>query len=617
MKNLLVDQRDQKFVLHEMLGVETLFDSPRYGDVSRKMLDMSLDAAMELAERESYPTIMEADREGCRLENGKVHVPEAYHRLKTLFDQGNWPSLDSRQDSGGQGLPMSMWLPLVEPFMPNASFMWMMNKPFSGTSVIEMFGTDAQKEKYLKKLVSGQWGSVVAANEDDSGCDTSMQATVAVRTPDGSYLIKGIKDPVTGGDSDLFENLIHIVLARVEGDPPDKPSLFIVPKFRIDGDGTPGQKNDITVVELHDKMGYKGSPTCRMDYGGNDDCHAELLGERGQAMMMVLPLLQNGYMCCGIQATAAASAAYLHALDHARKRKQGASLENAQNPHAPRVSIIAHPDVRRMLMEMKSRVEGMRTLLYFTGLCIDKAGTPANTDEAAEWEALRNMLMPLCRVFTAEAAFRVCETAIQVHGRFGYLKGSPVEQFIRDVKVQSIWELTTGLHALMFVAQTMPANDGRDFAALLSRMNQTIDAFEKTSGIEDLAIDVKSSVALLGGIGMFFAECGQGENVITPVFNATPFMHLMGHVCLGWFHLWQAGIAAGKLGAIVNENGIDPSDRGKRDELILRNGKAAFYEGKLCSARYYIKNTLPRTEALAVAIKSRDLSGMGIPDNGF
>ena len=159
---------------------------------------------------------------------------------------------------------------------------------------------------------------------------------------------------------------------------------------------------------------------------------------------------------------------------------------------------------------MKSRVEGMRTLLYFTGLCIDKAGAAAGTDETAEWEALRNMLMPLCRVFTAEAAFRVCETAIQVHGRFGYLKGSPVEQFIRDVKVQSVWELTTGLHALMFVAQTMPANDGRDFAALLSRMNQTIDAFEKTSGIEDLAIDVKSSVALLGGIGMFSPNADRG-----------------------------------------------------------------------------------------------------------
>jgi alkylation response protein AidB-like acyl-CoA dehydrogenase len=581
------------------------------------MLDMSLDAAMELAVRESYPTIMEADMEGCRFENGKVHVPEAYHRLKELFDRGDWPSLDSRQDSGGQGLPLSAWLPLVEPFMPNASFMWLMNKPFSGTRAIEMFGTDEQKEKYLKKLVIGQWGSVVAVNEDDSGCDASMLTTVAVKTPDGSYRIKGIKDPITGGDSDLFENLIHIVLARVEGDPPDQPTLFIVPKYRVNGDGTPGTTNDITVVELQDKMGFKGSPTCRVDYGGNDDCHGELLGERGQAMMMVLPLLQNGFMCCGIQAAAAASAAYLHALDHAGKRKQGASLENVQDPHAPRVSIIAHPDVRRMLMEMKSRVEGMRALLYFTGLCSDKAGASAGTDGAAEWEALRNMLMPLCRVFTAEAAFRVCETAIQVHGRFGYLKGSPVEQFIRDVKVQSIWELTTGLHALMFVAQTMPANDGGDFAALLSRMNQTMDAFEKTSGIEDLAVDVKSSVALLGGMGMFFAECGQGGNIITPVFNATPFMRLMGHVCLGWLHFWQAGIAADKLGAIFKENGLDPSDKGKRDELTLRNREAAFYEGKLWSARYYIKNILPRTKALDIAIKSRDLSGMGIPDNCF
>ena len=617
MRNLLVDQRDQQFVLNEMLDVEALFETPLFGHLSQKALDMSLKAASELANQAFYPTIMEADSQGCRLENGTVLVPECYRRLKDHFDQGNWNSLENLLDHGGQQFPMSAWLAVVEGFMPNASFMWGMNKPFSGTTLIEMFGSDQQKKRYLKKLVSGQWGSTVAVNDDESGCDASMQTALAVKQPDGSYRIKGIKGHVTFGDSDLFDNVVHLVMARIEGAPPDQNSFFIVPKYLPNGDGSLGIKNDIIISALEEKLGLKGKPTCRVHYGENDACYGEIIGEPGQGMMMAFPIILNGYLCCGIMGTGISSAAYRHALDYAQKRKQGASLADGEDPNAPRVPIIQHPDVRRMLLSMKAHVEGMRALLYFTGLCVDKAKTASDPEQIDTWSALRDMLMPVCRVYTADAGFRVTETAVQVHGRYGYFKGSPVEQFIRDIKINSIWELTTGIHSLIFVAQTMPQQDGQNFAKLLGRMGQTIQTYGNIEGIGDLAEDVHGKIQLLGQMGMFFGECAQKGDLLVPVSNATPFMHLMGHVCMGWLLFWQAGIAAQKLASILDTNHINPLDAQQKGEFLGHNREAAFYEGKVLGARYFIKNILPQAEALAKGIRSEDLSPMALPVKGF
>ncbi len=617
MKNLLLDRRDQKFVLKEMLKVDSLFETSHFGHLTPQILDMSLEAAAELATKVSYPTIMEADSQGCRLENGSVLTPDCYRRLKDHFDQGNWNSLGNLLEHGGQQYPMSAWLALVEGFMPNVSFMWGMNKPFSGTTLIEMFGSAQQKKTYLKKLVSGQWGSVVAVNDDESGCDTSMQTALAVEQPDGSYRIKGTKGHVTYGDSNLFDNVIHIVMARIEGAPPDQNSLFIVPKFSPNDDGSLGTQNDILISALEKKMGLKGKPTCRVHYGENDACYGEIIGEPGQAMMMAFPLILNGYLCCGIMSTGIASAAYRHALDYAQQRKQGADLADGEDPDAPRVPIIQHPDVRRMLLNMKAHSEGMRALLYFTGLCVDKAKTSSDPDRIETWSALRDMLMPVCRVYTADAGFRVTETAVQVHGRYGYFKGNPVEQFIRDIKVNSLWELTTGIHALIFVAQTMPQGDGQHFAKLLERMGQTIETYGHIDSILDLATDVQGKVQLLGEIGQYFGECAQNGNLMVPISNATPFMHLMSHVCMGWLLFWQAGIAAQELASILDTNNINPLDAQQRGDFISQNKEAAFYEGKVLGARYYIKNILPQAEALAKGIQSADLSLMALPVDGF
>ncbi len=617
MRNLLIDERDQKFVLHEMLNIEALGETDLYGHLSRQVVDASLQAALRLAVKESYPIMAEADREGCRLENGSVQVPRCYHRLKKHFDQGELASAYLPREIGGHGFPMSLWAALCEDFTHNLSFLWTWASPFSATQVIALAGSKEQKEKYLPNLVSGKWGSALSVNEEESGSDFTMQTAAAEKQPDGSYRIKGNKSHVTGGDSDLFENIIHVVIARVEGDPTAALSTFIVPKHLVNADGSMGPRNDYAVVGLERKLGLKGNPTCSINFGENGNCHGELIGERGQAIPAVFQLLKFGYGANGTIATGIASAAYLHALDYAQKRVQGAHIAEAQNPDAKPVAIIAHPDVRRMLLWMKSHVEGMRALVYYSWLCMDKAFSLPEPAEREKWAGLMDLLLPISRLYPADRGFKVTETAIQVHGRNGYFSDHPVQQFLRDIKPTSIWEACAGVHALLYVAQTMGQNEGRDYINLITEMHRTIEAYKELSDLRDLAQDLQRRVNLLGEMGIYFANCAKEGKAILPISNATPFVQLMGDICIGWMLFWQAGIAAKRLSEIFAHNHIDPGDAAARNQFLGQNKEAAFYDGKLHSARYFIKNVLPGVDGVATALKNEDLSIMTIHDSAF
>jgi alkylation response protein AidB-like acyl-CoA dehydrogenase len=619
MSNLLVDERDQKFVLHEMLKVEDLCQTSLYGHLSRDVIDASLDAALKLAVKESYPTMAVADREGCRLEDGNVRAPGCFHRLKEHFDKGKWSAVHVPKEYGGHGFPMTLWASLGEGFMHNTAFMWLWATPLSCSGLIAALGSQAQKEKYLKNTVSGKWGAALAANEEASGCDVALQNTVAVRQPDGSYRIKGAKSHVTNGDSDLFENVIQVVLARIEGDPTNETglSLFLVPKYLVNGDGSLGPRNDYAIVDIERKLGLNGNPTCAINYGENGNCYAELVGGERQGMPILFQALKTGYLCCTTMATGIASTAYLHALDHAKKRIQGAHIAEAGNLDAQRVAIIAHPDVRRMLLWMKSHVEGMRALLYYSGLCMDKAQALSDPIEAERWSGLLDMLSPICRIYSADMGFKVAETGIQVHGRYGYFSDYPVHQFLRDIKPTSIWEISSGVHALLYVAQSMGQSDGQDFVNLLHEMHGTIGKHRALEGVQDLVLDVEKRVNLLAEMGGYFAQCAKEGKLLVPISNATPFVHLMGNICVGWLLVWQACIASKRLAAIFAENGVSPQDASKKSELLSNNQEAAFYDGKVNSARFFIKNVLPQVDSMAAAIKNEDLSLMAIHDNGF
>jgi alkylation response protein AidB-like acyl-CoA dehydrogenase len=619
MPNLLIDGRDQKFVLNEMLNIGQLCETACYDHLTSKMIDASLQAALELAEKESYPIMVDADREGCRLEDGEVRVPSCYHRLKKHYDQAELASAYLPRQMGGHGFPMSLWTALFEDFVHNFGFVWPWASPLSTTGSIAMVGTEEQKQKYLPDLVAGRWGSAIACTEEQIGVDDiARQAASAVKQPDGSYRLQGVKPTVTCGDSDLFENMVLCVLARIEGAPADASglSLFIVPKYLVNANGSLGARNDYTITGVEKKLGLHGSPTVALAFGENGNCYAELLGPSGQAMALFMgSLLKCSFY--GAISTGIASAAYLHTLDYTRQRIHGVLLSEMQNPAAKPVAIINQPFVRQRLLWMKSHVEGMRALVYYGGLCLDKAGALTDAAEKEKWSGISDMLFPIYRHYAAEKAFKVAETAVKMHGRNGFFNDYPVHQFMRDVMPIGWWEGDAGANNLFYLTQLMGQRDGQDFANLLTEMKRTIEEFGSAEGLADLADDLNQRVDLLGTMGLFFADCFKAGKVLVPLSNGLPFIHFMGDICLGWMLFWQAGVATQQLSAIFAANRIDPRDAPGRNEFLGHNKNAAFYDGKVHGARYFIKNVLPGVDGLATAFKSEDLSSMTIPDAAF
>ncbi|TFH42089.1 MAG: acyl-CoA dehydrogenase, partial [Chrysiogenales bacterium] len=450
MKNLLVNVRDQRFTLYEMLDIEKeLCTLPRFSDHSRDLYDMTIDVGVRLAVEAVYPTLTVADREGCRYEDGTVTVPECFHRLLKIFTDGGWATTSTSVEAGGQGLPSTLSLTLHEAFGHNFSFL---SSPFlaaGAAHLIEKYGTERQKRLYMDRMYAGQWGGTMALTEPDAGSDLGSLKTKAVRQADGTFRLTGSKIFITSAENDLFENIVNPVLARIEGDPAGTKgiSIFLVPKFVPKEDGTPGRRNDIRATGIEHKMGIRASATCALSFGDNGDCYAELLGEERQGMKIMFQLMNEARISVGIQGLAAASAAYLHALDYARERVQGVNLMQIMNPDAPHVPIIEHADVRRMLLWMKSHVEGMRALVYYCGLCYDKNENLPDGEEREKWRGMLELLTPVCKAFCTDIGFRVTEEAIQVYGGYGYCQDYPGEQLMRDVKIASIYEGTNGIQA--------------------------------------------------------------------------------------------------------------------------------------------------------------------------
>jgi len=616
MNNAIIDERDQSFVLYEMLNFEELCSTERFKDYSRDMFDMTLETAVRLSVEELYPANTEGDREGCRLENGAVRVPKCFHRAKKLFAEGGWGVMSMPLEHGGQGLPYTISVAATEPMIHNFSFLTYMFLATGAGHMIQNYGTDAQRKKYMQKMYSGEWGGTMALTEPEAGSDVGNLKTRAVRQPDGSFRLVGSKIFITGADSDLFENIIHPVLARIEGDPAGTKgiSIFLVPKYLVNDDGSLGPRNDYIISGIEHKMGIKGSATCAIDFGDNGNCYAELLGEERQGMKIMFQLMNEARIGVGLQGLGGASIAYLHALNYARERKQGASLMNMQNPDAPRVSIIEHPDVRRMLLWMKSHVEGMRALVYYCASCVDRAEALADRGLAEKLHGIMELLTPICKSFCSDMGFRVTEYAIQVYGGYGFCQDYPVEQFMRDLKIASIYEGTNGIQALDLVGRKLGQKKGQSFINLLGEMNNTIEEYGNEKAIADMKGDVQAAVNLLGELGFFFAQCGKEGKFMIPVSNAHPFLTMMGHVCLGWLLYWQAGIASRRISMMVLENKIVDADMA---DFVRNNRDVAFYQGKIHGARYFIKNCLPQVDALARAIKSEDLTVMEIPEQSF
>ena len=618
MTSFSVDNRDQAFVLYEMLEIEQLLQYEPYRDYDRSMFDMALELSAKLSRETVWPTFAVADREGASLKDGQVKVPACYHALRDAFIESGLAAVHVPVELGGQGMPLLMDTAVREHFIFNMGFNLYMEASVGAANLIANHGSEAQKSTYMGPMYAGTWGGTMALTEPGAGTDVGALTTRAIKQPDGSYRLVGSKIFISGGDSDLYSNIIHPVLARIEGDPAGAGgvSIFLVPKFLVNADGSLGRRNDYTISGIEHKMGLKGSATCAMSFGDQQDCYGEILGEPRQGLRIMFQMMNEARIGMGIQGVGTASLAYLQALKYATERVQSSDATQAKDPNAAKVPIIRHPDVRRMLMWMKTHVEGMRGLVYFCSLADDKAHCSSGAEKGT-WDGIRDLLIPIVKAYCTDIGFRVTDLALQTHGGYGYTQDYPIEQLMRDMKIGSIYEGTNGVQALDLIGRKLGMNKGETFKALVTMMQERVHLHKDQPLLAPLVGPMVQAIKDLVGSAVYFQECGKSGKQIVPLVKAYPFLNLFGTVALGWFHYWAAGIAAPKFLAIAEENGVDPNDQVAVTALTKRNADAAYYLGKLHGATFYLKNVLPEASLLALTIKNEDLSLLAISDESF
>jgi alkylation response protein AidB-like acyl-CoA dehydrogenase len=476
----------------------------------------------------------------------------------------------------------------------------------AAANLLAIFGNDWMKKTVVPRLYRGDWAGTMCLTEAQAGSAVGDLTTKAI--PDGDhYRIEGNKIFISCGEQDITENIIHLVLARLPGDPPGTKgiSLFLVPKVRFDFEtGALGATNDVKCTGIEHKMGINGSATCSLAFGESGACHGYLIGEPRQGMKIMFHMMNEARIECGLQGLSIGAIAYETALAYAKERVQGQDLTKAEDPNLEKVRIIQHPDVRRMLLDMKSTTEAIRALLYFCAYHIDLSRSHTDPETRKESAAFVELLTPICKAFSTDQCFRVTETAIQTLGGYGYIKEYAVEQYCRDEKIASIYEGTNGIQALDLLGRKMAMRGGAVFMNYMASLNKFIDA-----GFEDWSLaaayqGLSAGRDKLNQVAMKFMELGQGGDRAYPLLNAVPFLELFGYVVCAHLLLEQAKIASAKLAKICEEKGAQSPE--ERNALLESDGEARFYAGKVASAKYWAARKLPLAHAIGEAILGED-----------
>jgi Acyl-CoA dehydrogenases len=617
MAGLLVDKRDIEFVLFEQFNILDLTKKPMFENFSRTEFDMVLDQALEFAENELAPTNRDGDRVGATWDNGKVTVPPSFHRPLKLYAEQGWVSASDDPEFGGQGLPIVVFTAVNEMFhAANTALNLYPSLVHGAGKLIELFGTEKQKQRYLEKLYTYEWAGTMCLTEPGAGSDLAHVSTKAVKDDDTHYRITGQKIFITGGDHDVTDNIIHPVLARIEDDPAGVKgiSIFIVPKYRLNEDGTMGGFNDVVCAGIEHKMGIKGSATCQLSFGDNGDCIGELLGEPRQGIMIMFHMMNEERLNVGVQALGLSSTSYLHALRYVRERLQGTEISQ-KGRSTVLLPIINHPDIRRSLLWMKSYIEGVRALNYYAALCIDRRNAETDADLKIAAAALVEFLTPVCKAYSSDMSWEICEQAIQVFGGYGYCGEYPVEQFARDSKITSLYEGTNGIQAIDLLQRKIGMSKGGVFKYLTGEIDKTIDAALAVYDLAPFAEKVNRAKRNCMDAADHLMDLINNGTIQQAFVNATPFLDVVGDTILGWMHLWQLTIVYKKFQTLCGENNAHAPVELKK--LINENAAAAYYSGKIHSARFFINTILPIQEGKVKSILIDDFSPVEIEERSF
>ena len=616
MSNLLVNARDQHFLLFEQFGIEKLFETETFKDFSKDDVLMMMNEAEKMALNVILPTYEVGDKEGCTFKDGKVTVPKCYHDAFKKYCEAGWLAQTEPIDVGGQGIPVVMATANLEYcYAANFAFLMYPGLTHGAASLIQHHGTEEQKNKYMLKMYEGRWGGTMCLTEPGAGSDVGALKTSAKRLPDGKFLITGSKCFISCGDHDLTPNIVHPVLARIEGDPPGTPgiSIFIVPKYRVNEDGSLGEFNDVNTGNIEHKMGIRGSATCTLNFGDEGKCVGELLGKEREGMRIMFLMMNEARMEVGMQALGHSTAALEHAIAYAKDRIQSTPVWEMKNPDAKAVPIIQHPDVRRDLLWMKAFTEGIRALNYFTAYCLDMSR--AYPEEKAKWGGLVELLTPICKAYSSDMAMQITSKAIDVYGGYGYCQEYPVEQYMRDCKIACLYEGTNGIQSLDLVGRKLGQNKGMNVMNMIGEIGATIAKAKQVPELQKYAAYLEEANNAVIDLTMTFAALGKSSSFLIPILNASPYLEIFGDLLIGHFLLQGAAIAQEKLNAIYAEKGADT--KGTQRALVHDNADVAFYQGKIAAAKFFAVEVLFLVKSKCAAIKVADKVPIEMADESF
>jgi hypothetical protein len=601
MAQVIAERKDIDFVLHDQLNVESVTKHPDFAEFNRKTIDMIINEARNLAIKELLPIQKEGDEIGCRLENGKVTTPESFKRVWELFKEGEWVGTSMSAEWGGQGMPHVVATAAGDYFSgANFAFMMYIGLTNGAASLIENFGTEKLKKLFLKKMNTGQWTGTMLLTEPEAGSDVGALTSTAVKNADGTYTITGNKIFISSGDHDLAENIIHAALARIEGAPAGTPgiSLFVVPKIWVNDDGSLGEPNDVVCTAIEEKMGIHGNATASLALGGKGKCRGYLIGEENKGMRAMFLMMNGARLHTGQQAVACASTSYLNALTYARDRVQFRRAD-AFGKDAPAVPIIQHPDVRRMLLTSKTYVEGLRSMLYYVGLLIDKIHMAKDEKEKAQLESLLGFMTPICKGYGTDRAYDVTNLGMQVYGGYGYIKEYPQEQLVRDTRITMIYEGTNGIQALDLLGRKTVMDGGKSLMAMAAEIQKIVNRAKEIEQLKPLAEKTEAIVKRLGDSAMHLGKSMMEGQVLNALAYSYTFMEIVGDVIMAWMLLWRACVASDLL----------TKGTRKKDEKYL--------EGQVKQANFFIKTFLPVTNGKIDAIMESCCAAIDMDDESF
>ncbi|HEU4960767.1 MAG TPA: acyl-CoA dehydrogenase C-terminal domain-containing protein [Sphingomonas sp.] len=589
--------RDTRFVLSHVVGLERHANLPGFANASGDVVDAILDEGGKFVAEVLFPLNQTGDAEGCTRHNdGSVTTPEGFKAAYDQFVEAGWGTLSAPEEFGGQNLPHVIATAFQE-YMISANMAFAMYPGLTHGAIAALLakGTEEQKAKYLPSMITGRWGGTMNLTEPQCGTDLGLIRTRAEPRPDGSYSITGTKIFISSGEHDLTENIIHLVLAKTPGAPDSSKgiSLFVVPKVLVNDDGSLGARNAVSCGSIEHKMGIHANATCVMNYDG---ATGWLVGEEMKGLAAMFIMMNAARLGVGLQGLGVAEVAYQNAVQYAQDRRQGRALTGPKDPDEKADPLFVHPDVRRMLMNAKARIEGLRALCLWGALLVDLEHGAASEEERQQAADLIGLLTPVIKGYGTDLGYAIATDAQQVYGGHGYIVEWGMEQYVRDARIAMIYEGTNGVQAMDLVGRKLAQNGARAVQAFFKLVGDEVAAAKGDEKLADFAGKLEKALGELQAATMWFMANAM-QNPDQAGAGAYPYMHLMGVVALGlmWFRMAKATHEALAGGA---------EDK-------------AFLEAKLVTARYFADRLMPEAGALRRQIEGGSEAMMALEPEQF